>query len=1219
MTFPLPRYLVVLVLQGLTVATAYALEPSAPLTLLARSSVSDYAVTLDEADWEWLRAKRTIRLGTSAPDYLPFDISAAGQDFEGITADYAHVLGQLLHVNIDVVRYPSRASAIQALKQGDIDGLGTSNGFEAADRELALSQPYARDQPTLITRSGEAYGLSPDLADKRVAMLDHYLPAESVRSFYPKAKLQLYSSTLDALGAVAFDQADVYLGDSISAHYLINKNFLNNVQLADFSTMGVNHFSFALARDNQRLLHIVNDALNVIPPTEQMSILQRWSAGGPLTPGRFRVQLSLPEQRWLDTHPRVKVIINDGFLPFTYLDKAGAFRGISADVLTKNSQRTGLTFDVQLANSVENLSREVTGKTAQVVAALSPSPAREQTLRFTRPYLVTPFVLVRPTGPAHAGTLDTLSGKRLAIIRGNVLRDYLADQFPLIRLVDADSANQAMEMVAQGEVDVAINSLISANYMIARQYHDRLRIISTVGSMPARLTFAVDRGALELYSILDKALLSIPPQELDELTNRWRNEVVIDDSYWLRKHSLILQGLATAASLLVVAIAWIAYLRRLIRRRKIAEQALNDQVEFMRVLIDGTPHPIYVRDLQGRLLICNNGYLEAFQVDRASVMGKKITEVDLLDPITASTFDNDYQRVIHDDSPVVEDRTLVMANGTVRTICHWMLPYRSGDAQVVGLIAGWIDISERQDLLEQLRVAKIEAENANRAKTTFLATMSHEIRTPMNAVIGMLELAMKKADQGVLDHVAIEVASGAAQGLLDLLGDILDIAQIESGRLTLAPTQADLPELIETIVRTFEGLARQKYIQLTLDLNVEVGTQVLIDPLRFKQVLSNLLSNAIKFTSVGGVHLSVQATPQKGTAVLPLRIQVEDTGTGISEEDQQRLFNPFTQAGNRNQTIHSGSGLGLVISHTLCELMGGQLNLKSALGKGTQVEILLDLETLPQSLAPQTIAPTVHHPSVELSVLVVDDYPANRLLLSQQLNFLGHRVICAKDGAHGLQGWQKAVFDVVITDCNMPIMDGYELTRAIRANERLRSLQPCLILGFTANALADEKARCIEAGMDDCLFKPITINDLKLRLDARAPTPFSAHHPASRLPSVTGMDFANVELLTRGDVTLIRKLIDDLARSNDDDLKKLSLMLLQRDLRGLCDLAHKVKGGARIIKAHDLIQACENLETVCKQRLSDTDLERHVHVLQHAMRQLASGLETYRKEVMIQL
>ncbi|WLG33563.1 transporter substrate-binding domain-containing protein [Pseudomonas simiae] len=1211
MSLFLRKWMALLVLGIALSGNVLADSQAGTFQVLGRSHVDGYQAVLTEDDWSWLRSKDVLVLGDSTPDYAPLGMVNNGRDYEGVTADYAQLLSELLRVQVQVRRYASRAEVIDGLKRGEVDFLGIANGYEAADVGLLLSTAYAEDMPALVTRLDDSHALSPNLAGKKIAMLYHYLSPEAVKAFYPKATLQLFPSTLSAIGAVAFGSADVYLGDALSANFLINKNYLNNVQLADFSRIEASNFSFAMTHDNMRMQRVLNRALAAIPVTERMNIQRRWSAGGSSMQGRKALHFSSSEQRWMDAHPLLRVAVDDSFLPLSFLNEDGEFRGISADVLAKVSLRTGLKFELLHAGSVADMIEKVRANEADLLITLTPSTSREGVLRFTRPYLNTPYVLVSGNHPSSPNTLDEMAGKRLAVIHGNPVRDLVIEQHPKIVLVEARNAQEVMALVAGGDADAGVNSLIIARYMISHQYSDQLRITSTVGTQLARTAFATSRGSLELYSIMEKALLSIPPEELDEVTNRWRSEIVVDDSYWLRNRAVIIQGFALASLLLIVAIGWIAYLRMLMLKRKQAEVALNDQLEFMRVLIDGTPHPIYVRDRQGQLVLCNSGYLNAFEVDREAVIGKTVMAGVLSNPSEAASYHEDYLQAMEEGVPRVQDRCLTMRSGQVLMIYHWMLPYRGSDGEVNGMIGGWIDISERQHLLEALREAKEHADDASRAKTTFLATMSHEIRTPMNAIIGMLELVQKKADQGYMDRASIEVASNAAHGLLDLIGDILDIVRIESGRLSLAPERANLLVLLESVARIFEGLARQKQLRLILDLDATLNCSVLVDPLRFKQVVSNLLSNAIKFTAVGQVRLSVSAEPSRNDERLAICLRVEDSGSGISLDDQQRLFNPFSQAGNHEQAGRSGSGLGLMISRTLCEMMGGTLTLSSVLGQGTKVEVRIALPTLLPFDEPAPSSAVVTPLAQELTVLVIDDYPANRLLLTQQLNFLGHRVSDAADGAHGLRAWRSQHFDVVITDCSMPVMNGYELARAIRDEERIRGLAPGIILGLTANAQPEEKNRCAEAGMDDCLFKPVSLNDLSVRLASLIPA--NAVDPLEQEPlppTIDGIDLTSLVRLSRGDEAAIRSLLQDLATSNEQDMAQLVRLFTQHDLSGLSDLAHRVKGGARIIQAHALIECCEALEAGCKE-LNSAVLNDAVDALQQAMEQLGQRLEVY--------
>ncbi|MBV4481505.1 transporter substrate-binding domain-containing protein [Pseudomonas khavaziana] len=1153
---------------------AVALDEPHALRLLGHSRIETPEVTLDEADWRWLRERHTLLMGVSAPDYAPFDLTNNNHELEGITADFAALIGQALHITIEVRRYDTRDEVIEALKQGAVDFLGSANGYEAADPQLHLSRSYANDQPTLVTRTGESQVLSDDLAGKRVAMLYHYMQPAAVRAFYPDAQLELFASTFEAIGAVAFGRADVYLGDAISTNYLINRNHLNNVRMADFSTLEVNPFAFAVARDNARLLPILNAALEAIPASEQMEILRRWSGGNLGIVGVDRLQLSASEQRWVQKNPRVKVAVLNSFLPLSFINDQGQFEGLSAEVLERVSLRTGLKFDVVPGTSLPRQINIVNAGTADMLAVVTPSVERAEKVRFTRPYLTNPFVLVTRSGDYSPATLEDMLGKRLAMVTGNGLHDEIAQNFPGITFVDVENPEQAMALVAKGDAEGAVNSLFSARYVIARDYRDRLRIASTVGTEPARVTFGVNRSQLELYSILDKALLSITPQEMDELIGHWRSEIIIEDSYWLRHRNVILQGFGLAALLLVITLGWVIYLRSLIHKRVQAERALSDQMRFMSVLIDGTPHPIYVRDRQGRLMACNNAYLDVFGYKLEDVIGRTVVETDTTNLPQAHSFHEDYLRLMAGGEPQIHDRILKVPSGEILTIYQWMLPYRDGDEKVVGMIAGWVDVSERQRLLRQLQEAKDDADAASRAKTTFLATMSHEIRTPMNAVIGMIELALKNAEQGRADRDALEVASVASRGMLELIGDILDIARIEAGHLSLALEPANLQELLASVARVFEGLARAKGLALQVELDPLIDRVVLVDPLRFKQVVSNLLSNAIKFTANGQVTLGAKAGLEGER--LRLQLWVQDTGIGISVQDQQRLFSLFIQGSNNEQSARSGSGLGLVISRNLCEMMGGQLHLNSVLGQGTRVDVTLALvmtNVVPAQAAPMENLPP---PNRALSILVVDDYPANRLLLARQLSFLGHRIITAEDGVQGLEQWRSGQFDCVITDCNMPYKNGYQLAQDIRAQERERGLSPCLLLGFTANAQPEETERCRQAGMDGCLFKPTGLDDLRSALASRA---------ADTAPlRVAAFDLSTLIALTGDDRPALIELLAPLLESLKADRALLSPLQSQADFAKLHDLAHRAKGGARMVKAYGLISCCEALEQACEQQ-----------------------------------
>ena len=1195
-------------LTALVLCTCVSAEPARTetLSLLSRSATSGVEVALDNAQRSWLEHKRELRVGTSTTDYPPFDMTDSGQDYEGLTADYVGILAKTLDVSIKVERFASRDAAIKALEEGQIDLLGTSNGFEAANRNLLLSAPYAIDQPVLVTREGETRSLSQGLEGLRLSMVYHYLPLDEIKALYPKAIIQSYPSYQNALNAVAFDQADVFLGDTVSTHYMINKGYLKNIKMANFGRHEAQGFSFAVRHDNAQLLAIINATLKAVPDSEQERIAKRWSAGSDILLSDNKLQLTGREEQWLAQHPVVRVVVSETLAPLTFFDAHGNFRGITADLLEMIRLRTGLRFEIQRAHGLNTMIQRVKQGETDIISAISPTASRESTLQFTRPYLVNSFVLLTAKGRQAPASLEQLAGKKLALSQGNPLTDYLRSQYPRITLVETESIYRATELLAEGEVQGAVNTLVIANYLLASQmFRDRLQISATLGTQPATFALATARDATELHSILNKALLSIAPDELGIINSRWRGYAPASDSYWRNYHRLIYQIIIGTSLLLLLSLVWNAYMRRQIRHRKMAERALSDQFEFMRAMVNGTPHPIYVRDREGILKTCNDSYLQAFSARREDVIGKTVMQACglLSNECEAHDYQADYLRVMAEGTPLVLDRPLNIGGKTF-TIYHWILPFRDSLGEVQGIIGGWIDISERRHLMDELRAAKELADDANRAKSTFLATMSHEIRTPMNAVIGLLELTLKRADQGHLDRPSIEVAYHSAKDLLELIGDILDIARIESGRLNLSPERVNLRNLAHSVIRVFDGLARQKNLTLSLQFHPRGDApDVLIDPLRFKQILTNLVSNAIKFTRQGQVTLAINLLPASTPDHTELQLSVQDTGIGISDRDQARLFEPFAQAENSGQLALNGAGLGLLICRSLCEMMGGTLELSSQVNVGTLVEIKLRLPTLPPCLSSAAHEPVINPAAHRLNVLVVDDHPANRLLMCQQLGYLGHRFTTEHDGAAGFKTWKEGTFDLVIADCNMPVMNGYDLTRAIRQYEQASQQRPCTVLGFTANAQPEERQRCAMAGMDDCLFKPISLTLL-------------SQHLAALVPLDTGNEAFNLEslnALSGGDNERKQRLLEELLRSNGQDLKALMHLPDNGDLKPFADIAHRIKGAARIVGAAQLIKHCEILEHASPSNLiqARNDVQAAMQALEQVLarqlQKLASG------------
>lgn len=1171
----------VFVLSGGRIALASPdLEGTTLLKLVDRSEFGDSRLELASSDWEWIRNKRVLVVGTASPNFAPLELVSNGMYYEGVTADTLGVLAKLLHIDVRVIQFPDRASAFYALEKGVIDVVGSSNNYEVDLYRVRLTQSYIKDQPVLYVRKSEQRSIPPDLNGMRVAIADDYLPLTQLSEVYPNAQFVLHRSREQAVASVAFGNADLYLGDSVSSNYFVNLNYFNFVRMLSRVEIPSGGFSFAFSPKDGPLESVLNKALIVVRDRYSDDILKRWSGGGSSI-SFSKVDLSPSEQRWIIKHPVVRFIVTGDTAPLSYFDSAGQFSGVGADLLKSISLRTGLVFEPVQANEQDDYLSYVESGQADVTFLVS-TEEREEKFLFTRPALFTSYAIVTRNVPGQPASVTDLKGKRLALPRNHALRELLQPSTDY-KFVDADTLPEAMEMVANGEADATATFLPVAQYYVMNFHSGDLKISNIVDNTPASVAFAVNKRDLELASILDKVLLQIPPDEIDVFQNRWRPKVDVSQGAWWNHRELIYKIAGAAFVLILLSFAWNFYIRSQFKRRQLAESALNEQLIFMNSLINGTPHPIYVRDHEGRMVTCNSSYLEVFDTTLETIVGKTALEGGKINRQEALEFYDDYMRVMRSGEPLEIDRLLHLPS-RVLNIYHWIYPYYSSRGQVKGVICGWVDISDRRRLTEELRAALDAADESGRVKTTFLATMSHEIRTPLSAVIGMLELALKQADQGKFDRPAIDVAYDSARGLLELIGDILDVVRIESGHINLSPKRANLRELVESVARVFDGLARQKALMLTLQIDASVNCDVLVDPMRFKQVLSNLVGNAIKFTDTGEVKVVIAGSLTEDER-LRVRMSVEDTGIGISPEELSKLFQPFVQA-NHGRTSRGGTGLGLAICKSLAELMGGELSTHSVVGKGTSVTLDVSFSVLPAleggTIVEEKVAQT-EHPS--LNVLVVDDQQANRVLLTQQLSFFGQSVSSAENGERGLEQWQEHSFDVIFTDCNMPVMDGYEMVRAIRMEEQRQSLPRCTIIGFTANAQPEEKVKCLDAGMDDCLFKPVSLTLLSGLLMSLGSLPKkTAIQSEEVILPVNDKIESILRDLTGGDPEMIQMLANEASNSYTQDLAELRTMtqnLIPDALIELADLAHRIKGAARIFQARKVVNACDHIENLC--------------------------------------
>lgn len=610
---------------------------------------------------------------------------------------------------------------------------------------------------------------------------------------------------------------------------------------------------------------------------------------------------------------------------------------------------------------------------------------------------------------------------------------------------------------------------------------------------------------------------------------------------------------------------------------------LQKSRDYLQAIIDNLGAGIYTLDAKGRCTYFNAAAEKLLGWHADEVIGKDLH--DLIHhhtpdgrPLPASecpirlAFLNN--RVYRSDNELFWHK-----EGTPIPVRVVAAPLYDEAGKLIASVAVFDDVSAQKALEAKLREAKEAAERVARMKSEFLSVMSHEIRTPLNGVIGAIDLLLATP----LDSEQMEYARtirASAESLLTLINDILDFSKLEAGAVTLESVPTDLADLARTALDIVRPLVKEKPVALLLELDAALP-MVLADPTRLRRVLLNLLSNACKFTERGSVRLRIarnldQTQAGDGNqATCPLVIEVSDTGIGMDEAVRARLFRPFEQGDSSVTRRFGGTGLGLAITKRLVDLMGGTITVESTPGQGSTFRILLDLprwqsQSVTDARSVESIAA---HQSAslqkfsDLPILLVEDNPVNQRVAARMLERLGFRVTVAGNGAEALQSYREHAFPLILMDCQMPVMDGFAATRALRAETAGR--RPPIVIALTANADEEDRQRCLDAGMDDYLAKPVTLERLQTVLarwmetlrevpptaaqTENAPSAIDEWFDRERLESVTGGDeafFADLLTLFIASTTQLIARLGQVVQENACDWKQVSA------------LAHELKGSA---------------------------------------------------------
>ena len=678
---------------------------------------------------------------------------------------------------------------------------------------------------------------------------------------------------------------------------------------------------------------------------------------------------------------------------------------------------------------------------------------------------------------------------------------------------------------------------------------------------------------------------------------------------------------------------------QLARNERIREE-LARREQFLQSLLDAAQVSIIAFDAEGRITIANAFCERLLGWSREDLVGKRFPRADEPDhgpdiaphirspEVLAAVaqqasahfgraFPPDYRAAmaLAELQPEPGEGFLLHRDGREIPVLGAVSPVRNSNGVTIGVIGSSTDLTAIKRLEAELLASEARAQEASRAKSSFLAAMSHEIRTPMIGVTGMIEiLAHSKLDND--QRHALNVIQQSSQSLLQIIGDILDFSKIEAGRLEISPSVVDLGAVVRSTVANYTGAASSKGLTLTCEIDERIAPAYRADTLRLRQILGNFLSNAVKFTAKGRVEVALEwrgdAAPDEaqplGADLLSFR--VTDTGIGVSAEAQQRLFQPFAQAEGDTTRRYGGTGLGLAICVRLAELMGGLVTMDSAPQAGTTMRLAITLpraprEELPADTLPSGATdafqprrlPTLEQAERERSlVLLVDDHPTNRMVIARQLALAGYASEAAEDGVQGLERWRSGRYALVLSDIHMPRMDGYQLAGKIREEEQQRGLPRTPVIALTASALKGEAERCLAAGMDDYLAKPVAVSVLAGTLQRWLPHTVDADAAvgtngtinagaalaSSGFPQLDAapplLDFNTLAELSGGDDVETGAVLRDFLDATAQDLAVLTQARTGGDIAAITRQAHKIKGAARLVGASELAHAAAELE-----------------------------------------
>lgn len=998
-------------------------------------------VVLTPEEKAWVE-NHTIKVGVE--QWAPIVFSDKANKIQGLAGGFLNMISKSTGLKFEIVA-DDWNPLLKGLKNKTIDLLPATYYTDERATYGLYTAPYFHMREFIYVKDGEtAIKSLDDLADKRIAVVKGYGTIPKIRAKYPKATIVETKDLMASIDAVLNGKVHALMESQMAVEHTIKSNSISGLRGISQDVFKASPVHFVSRMDEPILQSILQKGLSAITEEERRQEMGKWVSSTETE--RDKLRLTPVEQSWLSEHETIRLGVDKSWAPFEFVDEDGNYAGVSSGYVDAISKRLEISMQAVPGIDWSEVIAKIKVKELDVLTSVARTPEREDFLNFTKPYIKVPIVIATLRDGPVIGETGDLEGKTVGVVKGYAAAGFLHADHPSLKLVEVADVATLLKALSAGKVDAVVESLWSISYEKDRQGLDDVKI-----AVPTPYNYELSMGVRkdwpELVPILDKALVSLNKKETTAIKNTW---LAVQVEFGLSLKTILTWAvpIGTAATIVImVIVVWNRKLGNEIDERKNAERKL----QLTQYAVDHAAEEVFwIRPEDGGLDYVNNTACTKLGYTREELLTMSILQIDIDFP--AEKFPK-LMKLLADQRFTAFESRQQKKNGDIFDVEVRVYLTEHEGREI--LIANTMDITERKAAAQALAEAKEKAEEATKAKATFLATMSHEIRTPMGGVIGMVDI-LKQTKVTDDQRQMINTVGDSANSLLTIINDILDFSKIEAGKLDLEEIPVSIRDVVEGAGEALAVSARNKNIGLNVYVDPDIPDALLGDQVRLRQILFNFGTNAIKFTEQGNVFIRADHVPSQNPQKATVRLSVIDDGIGIPKEAQAKLFQAFSQVEASTTRRFGGTGLGLTICQRLTEIMHGEIGVESVVGEGSTFSATIEFP-----IATEHDFKSDGHDLNGLNILLVHQDDDLRKLLPRYLeHWKADVTTTAKiDDAKpmALDAVQNKVpFDVICLGSDWPSDEQIDFVRTLQADKTLSSVR--YVITCAGRVRADRKA-----------------------------------------------------------------------------------------------------------------------------------------------------------------